>query len=124
MVEYFGVYTRLTGRTLGIFYWTAFVILYIRECAYIIAFHARYLLDQGINTTEQVQVVKTILCCLLSMLEAVSLASEKIISLYHILLVEKDFLKQPICPFCQRMRCQRENLNSMVSDETAWLRTI
>ena len=93
MVEYFEVYARLTGRTFGIFYWTAFVTLYIREGVDIIVFHARYLLDQGINTTEQVQVIKTILCCLLSMVIAVPLVSEKIISLYHILLVEKDFLK-------------------------------
>ena len=68
-----------------------FVILYIREGVDIIAFHVRYLLDQGINTTEQAQVVKTILCCLLSMAVAVPLASEKIISLYRILLVEKIF---------------------------------
>ena len=93
MVEYFDIYARLTGRTLGIFYWTAFVILYIRECENIIVFHVKYLLDQDINTTEQMQVVKTILCCLLSMVVAVPLASEKIISLCHILLVEKDFLK-------------------------------
>ena len=124
MVKYFDIYARLTGRTLGIFYWTAFVILYIRECVDIIAFHASYLLDQGINRMKQVQVVKTILCCLLSMVVAVPLASEKIMSLYHILLVEKDFLKQPICPFCIRMRCQRENLNRTVSVETAWLRTM
>ena len=82
MVEYFEVYARLTGRTLGIFYWTAFVTLYIREGVDIIVFHAGYLLDQGINTTEQVQVIKTILCCLLSMVIAIPLVSEKIISLY------------------------------------------
>ena len=93
MVKYFEVYVRLTGRTLGIFYWAAFVTLYIREGVDIIAFHASYLLNQSINMIEQVQVVKTIFCCLLSMAVAVPLASEKIISLYCILLVEKDFLK-------------------------------
>ena len=93
MVKYFEVYARLTGRTLGIFYWMAFVILYTREGVDIIVFHVRYLLDQGINTIEQVQVVKTILCCLLSMVIVIPLASEKIILLYRILLVEKDFLK-------------------------------
>ena len=93
MVEYFEVYARLTGRTLGIFYWMAFMTVYIRKGVDIIVFHARYLLDQGINTTEQVQVIKTILCCLLSMVIAVPLVSDKIISLYHILLAEKDFLK-------------------------------
>ena len=93
MVKYFEVYARLTERTLGIFYWTAFVTLYIREGVDIIVFHARYLLDQGINTTEQVQVIKTILCCLLSMVIAIPLVFEKIISLYRILLVEKDFLR-------------------------------
>ena len=99
MVEYLEVYVRLIGRTLGIFYWIVFVILYIRECEIIIVFHARYLLDQGINTAEQVQVVKTILCCLLSMVVVIPLASEKIISLYHILLVEKDFLNDLFAHF-------------------------
>ena len=93
MVEYFEVYARLTRRTLGIYYWIAFMTLYIREGVDIIVFHARHLLDQGINTTEQVQVIKTILCCLLSMVIAIPLVSEKIISLYRILLVEKDFLR-------------------------------
>ena len=93
MVEYFEIYARLTGRTLGIFYWTAFVILHITECEDIIVFHAKYLLDQSINTTEQAQVVKTILCCLLSMVVAIPLATEKIILLNRILLVERDFLK-------------------------------
>ena len=93
MVTYFEVYARLTGRTLGIFYWMAIVTLYIREGVDIIIFHVRYLLDQDINITEQVQVIKTILCCLLSMVIAIPLVSEKIISLYCILLVEKDFLE-------------------------------
>ena len=93
MVEYFEVNAKLTRRTLGIFYWMAFVTLYIREGVDIIVFHVRCFLGQGINTTEQVQVIKTILCCLLSMVIAVPLVSEKIISLYHILLVEKDFLR-------------------------------
>ena len=93
MVKYFKVYARLTGRTLGIFYWMAFVTLYIREGVDVIVFHERYLLDQGITTIAQVQVIKTILCCSLSMVIAIPLVSEKIISLYHILLVEKDFLK-------------------------------
>ena len=93
MVKYFEVYARLTGRMLDIFYWTAFMTLYIREGVDIIVFPARYLLDQGINTTEQVQVIKTILCCLLSVVIAIPLVSEKIISLCRILLVEKDFLK-------------------------------
>ena len=93
MVEYFEVYARLTRRTLGIFYWMAFVTLYVRKGVDIIVFHVRYLLGQGINTTEQVQVIKTILCCLLSVVIAIPLVSEKVISLFRILLVEKDFLR-------------------------------
>ena len=80
MAEYFEIYARLTGRTLNIFYWTAFAILYIGEGVDIIVFHVGYLLDQSINTAEQEQVVKTIHCCLLSMVIVFSLASEEIIS--------------------------------------------
>ena len=124
MVGYFEIYARLTGRTLGIFYWTAYVTHYIWECVVITDFYVRYLLDQDINVIEQAQVVKTILCCLLSITVAIPLASEKIVILCSILLVEKNFLKQPICPSGQRMRCQRENLNRVVHAGTAWLKTM
>ena len=94
------------------------------ECVVIVDYYVRYFLDQNINVGEQAQVVKTILCCLLSITVAIPLASEKIVILCGILLDEKNFLKQPICPSCQRMRCQRESLNRIVPAGTAWLKTI
>ena len=105
MVGYLEIYARLTGRTLGIFYWTAYVAYYTWEYVVIADFSVRYLLDQDVNAIEQAQVVKTILCCLLSIKVAIPLASKKIVILCGILLDEKNFLKQLIFPSCQRMRC-------------------
>ena len=124
MVGYLEIYARLTGRTLGIFYWTAYMAYYIWECVVLEDFYVRCLLDQDVNVIEQVQVVQTIHCCLLSITVAVALTSEKIVILCGILLDEKNFLKQPICPSCQKMTCQRESLNRVVHAGTAWLKTM
>ena len=93
MVGYLEINARLTGRTLGIFYWTAYVTYYMWECVVIADYNIRYLLDKDIGTTEQMQVIRMILCCLLSIVVAIPLASEKIILMCGIFLVEKNFLK-------------------------------
>ena len=68
----------------------------------------RYLLDQDISVIEQMQVIKTILCCLLSTAVVVPLASEWIVLMCGIFLAEKNLLKQPTCPSCQRIKCRME----------------
>ena len=124
MLEYLKIYARLTGRILGISYWTAHVTYCIWEYVVIADYYVRYLLDQDISTTEQVQAIKTILCCLLSIAVAIPLATEKIVLMCGIFLTEKNLLKQPACPSCQKMKCQRENLNRAVRAATAWLKTM
>ena len=94
------------------------------ECVVTVDYYVRYLLGQDISVIEQVQVIKTILCCLLSTAVVTPLASEKIVLMYGIFLAEKNLLKQPTCPSCQRMKCQRENLNRAVHAGTAWLKTM
>ena len=79
MLEYLEVYARLTGRILGVSYWTAYVTYFIWECVVAVDYYVRYLLDQDISITEQVQVIKTIFCCLLSTAVAAPLPSEKIV---------------------------------------------
>ena len=93
MLGYLKIYARLTGRILGIFYWTAFVTYFMWECVVIADYYVRYLLDQDISTTEQVQVIKTNLCCLLSITVSILLASEKIVLMCGIFLTEKNLLK-------------------------------
>ena len=124
MLEYFKIYTRLTGRILGISYWTVYVTYFVWECVAAVDYYVRYLLDQDISVIEQVQVIKTILCCLLTIAVAISLASEKIVLMCSIFLDEKNLPKQPTCPSCQRIKCQRENLNRTVHAGTAWLKTM
>ena len=119
MLEYLRIYTRLTGRILGILYWTVYVTYSTSECVVITDYYVKYLLDQGISITEQEQAIKIILCCLLSIAVAIPLPSEKIVLMYSIFLTEKNLLKQPTCPSCQRMKCQRENLNGAVHAEIA-----
>ena len=119
MEEYLEIYARLNGRILGISYWIAYVTYFTWGCLVITDFYVRYLLDQDINVIEQVQVVKTILCCLLSITVAIPLASKKILILCGIFLVKNNLPKQPICS-----SCQRENLNRALCAETAWLKTM
>ena len=124
MLEYLKIYARLTGRILGISYWTVYMTYFTWECVVAVDYYVRYLLGQDISVIEQVQVIKTILCCLLSTAVATPLASEKIMLMYGIFLAEKNLLKQPTCPSCQRMKCQRENLNRAVHAGTVWLKTM
>ena len=107
MLEYLRIYARLTGRILRISYWTAYMTYFMWECVVIVDYYVRYLLDQDISTVEQEQAIKIILCCLLSTSVAVPLASENIVLMCDIFLAEKNLLKQPICPSCQRMKCQK-----------------
>ena len=79
MLKYLRVYARLTGRILGISYWTAYVTHFIWECVVIVDYYVKYLLDQDISVTEQEQAIKTILCCLSSTAVTIPLASEKIV---------------------------------------------
>ena len=124
MLEYLEIYARLTGRILGILYWTVYVTYFIWECVVAVDYYVRYLLGQDISTTEQMQVIKTILCCLLSIAVAIPLASEKIVLMCSVFLTEKNLLEQPACPSCQEMKCQRENLNRAVCTRTTWLKTM
>ena len=68
MLEYLEIYARLTGRILGITYWTVYLTYFIWECVVEVDYYVKYLLDQDISITEQVQVIKTVLCYLLSLL--------------------------------------------------------
>ena len=104
MLEYLETYVRLTGRILGISYWTVHMTCFMCKCVIVVDYYVKYLLDQDINETEQVQVTKTIFFCLLST-TAVSLASERIELMYSIFLAEKNLLKQPVCPICHKMKC-------------------
>ena len=124
MLENLRIYARLTGRILSILYWTTYMTYFIWECVVIVDYYARYLFNQDISTVEQEQAIKIILCCLSSTAVANPFASEKIVLMCGIFLAEKNLLKQPTCPSCQRMRCQRENLNKAVHAEIAWLKTM
>ena len=114
MLEYLEVYARLTGRILGVSYWTAYVTYFIWECVVAVDYYVRYLFDQDISKIEQVQVIKTIFCCLLSTEVAIPLVSEKNVLMCGIFFDEKNLLKQPTCRICQRIKCRRENLNRTV----------
>ena len=124
MLEYLRICARLTGRILGISYWTTYMTHFIWECVVIVDYYVRYLLNQDISTVEQEQAIKIILCCLSSTAVAIPIASEKIVLMSSIFLTEKNLLKQPTCPSCQSLKYQRENLNRAVRAEITWLRTM
>ena len=55
---------RLVGRALGIVYWIINVIYLIKESLVVAKYYFRYLLSQNTSTAEQIQVVETVLSCL------------------------------------------------------------
>ena len=59
-----GIHVRLVGRTLGIVYSVINVTYLIKESSEVVVHYFRYFLSQNDSTTEQIQVVETVLSCL------------------------------------------------------------
>ena len=121
MLEYLEIYARLTGRILGISYWTACVTYFTWECVVMADYYVRYFLDQ-VHRTGASNQDNSLLFAVHS--SSQPLASEKIVLMCGIFLTEKNLLKQPTYPSCQKIICWRENLNQAVCAGAAWLKTM
>ena len=70
---------RLIGRMLGIVYWIINITYLIKESLIVVEYYFRYLLSQDINTTEQIQVVETVLRCLVVVVITIFFALDTIV---------------------------------------------
>ena len=79
---------RLVGRTLGIVYWIINVTCLIKESIVVVEYYFRYLLSQNASPAEQIQVVETVLSCLVVVAINIFFALERI-NVYNLWAGEK-----------------------------------
>ena len=73
------IHARLVGRMLGIVYWIINITYLITESLVVVEYYFRYLLSQNDSTTEQIQVVETVLSCLVVVALTIFFALETIV---------------------------------------------
>ena len=90
--------------TLGIVYWIINVAYLIKESLIVVEHYLRYLLSQDADTTTQIQVVETILSCLVVIVITIFFALDAIVSMYITFRQGKNLLKPQICANCQNKK--------------------
>ena len=113
---------RLVGRTLGIVYWTINVAYLIKESQIVVEYYFRYLLSQDANTATQIQVVETVLSCLVVLVITIFLALGAIVSMCITFRQERNLLKPRICANCQDKKWRKTRLSQAFSVGSAWLK--
>ena len=116
------IHARLVGRTLGIVYWIINVAYLIKESLIVIEYYFRYLLSQDAGTTTQVQVVETVLSCLVVIVITIFFALDAIVLMCITFRQEKSLLKPHICANCQNKKWQKIRMNQAVHVGSAWLK--
>ena len=115
---------RLVGRTLGIVYWIINVAYLIKESLIVVEFYFRYLLSQDTNTATQIQVVETILSCLVVVVITIFFELDAIVSMCITFRQEKNLLKPHICANCWNKKWRKTRLNQAVRVGSAWLKVM
>ena len=112
---------RLVGRTLGIVYWIINITYLIKESLVTVEYYFRYLLSRDASTAEQIQVVETVLSCLLVVI-TIFFVLETIVLMCITFCQEKSLLTPHICVNCQNKKWQKTRLNQAVCVGTACLK--
>ena len=112
----------LVGRTLGIVYWIINVTYLIKESLVVAECYFRYLLSQNASAGEQIQVVETVLSCLVVIVITIFFALERIVLMCITLGQEKSLLTPHVCANCQNKKWRKIRLNQAVCVGTAWLK--
>ena len=116
------IHARLVGRMLGIVYWIINITYLIKESIIVVEYYFRYLLSQNASTVEQIQVVETVLSCLVVIVITIFFALESMVLMCITFGQEKSLLKPHVCVNCQNRKWQKIRLNQTVHVGTAWLK--
>ena len=116
------IHARLVGRTLGIVYWIINITFLIKESIVVAEYYFRYLLSQNTGAAEQIQVVETVLSCLVVIIITIFFALERIVLMCITFQQEKSLLTPHVCANCQNRKWQEIKMNQAVRVGTAWLK--
>ena len=95
---------RLVGRTLGIVYWIINTTYLIKESSEEVVYCFRYLLSQNDSTMEQIQVVETVLSCLVAVAITIFFVLDTTVLMCKTFRQEKSLLTPHICANCQNKK--------------------
>ena len=95
---------RLVGRMLGIVYWIINVAYLIKESIVLAEYYLRYLLSQNTGAAEHIQVVETVLSCLVVIAITIFFALERIVLMCITFWQEKSLLTPHVCANCQKKK--------------------
>ena len=98
------IHARLVGRMLGIAYWIINEAYLIKEGLIVVEYYFRYLLSQDAGTTTQIQVVETVLSCLVVIVITIPFTLDTIVLMCITFRQEKSLLKPHICVNCQNKK--------------------
>ena len=93
---------RLVGRMLGIVYWIINITYLIKESLIIVEYYFRYLLSQDTSTATQIQVVETVLSCLVVAVITIFFALDTIVLMCITFRQEKSLLKPHLCELSEK----------------------
>ena len=110
---------RLVGRMLGIVYWIINITYLIKESLEVAEYYFRYLLSQNAGAAEQIQVVETVLSCLIVVVITIFFALERIVLMCITFWQEKSLLTPHVCVNCQNRKWRKIRLNQAVHVGTA-----
>ena len=99
---------------LGIIYWTINITHLIKESLVMVEYYFRYLLSQDASAVEQIQVVETVLSCLVAIVIAIFLALGRIVLMCIVFRQEKSLLTPHVCANCQNKNWQKKRLNQAI----------
>ena len=98
------IHARLVVRMLGIVYWIINITYLIKESSEVVVYYFRYFLSQNDSTAEQIQVVETVLSCLVVVAIAIFFALDTTVLLCKTFCQEKSLLTPHICANCQNKK--------------------
>ena len=113
---------RLVGRMLEIVYWIISVPYLLKESLEVVAYYFRYFLNQNDSTAEQIQVMETVLSCLVVVAITVIFVLDTTVLLCKTFCQEESLLTPHISANCQNNKWRKIRLNQAVCVGAAWLR--
>ena len=118
------IHVRLVGLAIGITYWVIGVIYLIKESFIVIRYYYEYLSSQNNHHIEYVQIVETIVYCLIVVGITILTTLERIVLMSKAFIQERNLLIPHTCAKCRHKKWQKKKQQQIIYAGTAWLKTM
>ena len=115
---------RLVGLALGIIYWVIGVTYLTGESFVVIRYYCEYLSSQDNHHIEHIQIVETIIYCLIVIGITILTIIERIVLMSITFIQERNLLTPLTCTKCQHKKWPKKKQQQIIYAGTAWLKTM